>query len=50
MNKRAAIYIRTSSEQQGEKVSPQAQDADSKAYCESKGYLVVDIYKDIKRY
>ena len=50
MTKRAGIYVRTSSERQGEKVSPQAQEDDSRAYCESKGYLVVDVYKDIKRY
>ena len=50
MTKRAGIYIRTSSERQGEKVSPWAQEDDSRAYYEANGYLVVDVYKDIKRY
>jgi len=48
--KRAAIYIRTSTEKQGEKVSPQAQEADSTEYCTGKGYQVVGVYKDIERY
>jgi DNA invertase Pin-like site-specific DNA recombinase len=48
--KRAAIYIRVSSERQGEKVSPKAQEKDCKSYCEEREYLVVDTYQDIKRY
>jgi len=50
MKKRAAIYIRTSTEKQAENVSPQAQEDDCRAYCESQNYQVVDVYKDIQKY
>ncbi len=50
MNIRAAIYIRVSSEKQGEKVSPQAQEADCREYCHQQGYSVVEVYRDIERY
>ena len=41
--KRAAIYLRVSSERQAEKVSPQTQEADCRAYCEARGYTVSDV-------
>src|SRR3982750_2674337 len=44
--KRAAIYVRTSTERQAEKVSPEAQEADCKALCERQGYQVVEVYRD----
>ena len=50
MDKRAAIYVRTSSERQGEKASPEIQESDCRTYCESHGYHVVEIYPDIKKY
>ncbi len=50
MSKRAAIYIRVSTERQGEKVSPEAQEADGKAYCESKGYAIIALYRDAEKY
>jgi len=50
-NKRAAIYVRVSSERQAiDKISPDAQEADCKDYCMTRGYTVVDIYRDIKKY
>jgi site-specific DNA recombinase len=48
--KRAAIYIRVSSERQAEKTSPEAQKNDCSALCESKGYTVVEVYADTERY
>jgi site-specific DNA recombinase len=48
--KRSAIYIRVSTEQQSEKVSPQAQEADCIEYCQNRGYQVVDVYRDIEKY
>lgn len=48
--KRAAIYVRVSTEGQAEKVSPRAQEADARALCESKGYEVVDVYRDTEPY
>ena len=48
--KRAGIYIRVSSERQGNKVSPQAQENDCREYCESRGYQVFDVYRDIEKY
>ena len=50
-NKRAAIYVRVSSERQAiDKISPDAQEADCKDYCMTRGYTVVGIYRDIKKY
>jgi len=46
--KRAAIYVRVSSEKQAEKASPEAQERDCKEYCQSRGYQVVEAYRDIK--
>ena len=48
--KRAAIYIRVSSEKQAVKVSPQTQEDDGRAYCAEHGYPVVDVYRDLERY
>ena len=50
--KRAAIYIRVSSESQAgpEKVSPDTQLSDCEKLCKAEGYSVVSIYKDTKRY
>ncbi len=50
MAKRAVIYVRTSSEQQAEKNSPIEQEADCRQLAEQKGFVVVNIYKDIERY
>lgn len=50
MAKRAVIYIRTSSEQQGEKCSPVEQEADCRLYAEKQGLIVVNVYRDIERY
>jgi site-specific DNA recombinase len=50
MSKRAAIYIRTSSERQAEKVSPEAQESDCRALCVARGYDVVEVYSDTERY
>lgn len=50
MSTRAAIYIRVSSEKQGEKISPEAQEADCRALCQAKGYQVVAIYRDVEKY
>ncbi len=48
--KRAAIYIRVSTERQADRISPEAQEADCTAYCEAHDYQVFDIYKDIEKY
>lgn len=50
MTKRAAIYIRVSTEQQAEKASPQEQEKDCRALCERQGYTVVDVYSDTEKY
>ena len=50
MSKRAAIYVRVSSEMQAERVSPHMQEEDCRAYCETKGYSIVEIYRDVERY
>ena len=46
----AAIYVRVSSERQGEKVSPQEQEEACRKYAGAQGYIVVGVYKDIERY
>src|SRR5512138_3218674 len=61
--KRAAIYIRVSSEGQAKerakakdgepeaKTSPVAQERECREYCEQHGYIVVEpVYRDIKKY
>lgn len=49
-HKRAAIYIRTSTEKQAEKVSPEAQAADCRELCARQGYQVVEVYSDTEKY
>jgi site-specific DNA recombinase len=50
MSKLAAIYVRTSSEQQGERVSPGEQERDCRLLAEQQGLTVVGVYRDIERY
>jgi site-specific DNA recombinase len=52
MTKRAAIYVRVSSERQAgeDRVSPQSQLADCREHCEKRGYKIVAEIDDIKRY
>ncbi|MBK7920310.1 MAG: recombinase family protein [Chloroflexi bacterium] len=50
MSKLAAIYVRTSSEQQGERVSPGEQERDCRLLAEQHGLTVVEVYRDIERY
>ncbi|MCJ7434223.1 MAG: recombinase family protein, partial [Anaerolineales bacterium] len=50
MAKRAVIYVRTSSEQQGEKCSPVEQESDCRQFAEKCGLVVVNVYRDIERY
>ena len=59
--KRAAIYVRVSTEKQAktkdgdgqeaeEKESPQAQERDCRALAERQGYIVVAVYRDTEKY
>ncbi len=50
--KRVGIYIRVSSEEQAkpDKVSPQTQEQDCRAYCKGRGYIVFKIYRDVETY
>jgi DNA invertase Pin-like site-specific DNA recombinase len=50
MAHKAVIYIRTSSESQGEKSSPAEQEADCRRLAEEKGLTVVNVYRDIEKY
>lgn len=50
MNNRAVIYIRTSSEHQGEKSSPAEQEADCRQLAAEKGLEIVNVYRDIEKY
>ena len=50
MSRRAAIYIRTSSETQGEKSSPLEQEADCRYLAHEKGLQVVRVYRDVEKY
>jgi DNA invertase Pin-like site-specific DNA recombinase len=50
MSKRAAIYIRVSTEIQAEKVSPHIQEADCRALCQQRGYTVFEIFRDVEKY
>ena len=50
MNNRAVIYIRTSSEHQGEKSSPMEQEADCRKLAEEQGLVIVNVYRDIEKY
>jgi site-specific DNA recombinase len=47
---KVGIYVRVSSEIQGEKASPQVQEDDARKYCEQRGYRVVEVYRDTQRY
>ncbi len=50
MVRRAVIYIRTSSETQGEKSSPAEQEADCRRLAEENGLSVVRVYRDMEKY
>lgn len=50
MNNRAVIYVRTSSEHQGEKSSPAEQESDCRQLAAEKGLIVVNVYRDIEKY
>ncbi len=50
INNRAAIYVRTSSEHQGEKSSPTEQEADCRQLAVEKGLVIVNVYHDIEKY
>lgn len=50
MKLRAAIYVRTSSEHQGEKSSPSEQEADCRKLATDHGLNIVKIYRDIEKY
>ncbi|MEW6401141.1 MAG: recombinase family protein, partial [Chloroflexota bacterium] len=50
MARRAVIYIRTSSETQGENSSPIEQEADCRRLAQEKGLTVVRIYRDVEKY
>jgi len=50
MSRRAAIYIRTSSETQGEKSSPLEQEVDCQRLAKQKGLEVVCVYRDVEKY
>jgi len=47
---RAVIYIRTSSETQGEKSSPSEQEFDCRTLAKEKGLQVVRVYWDVEKY
>jgi site-specific DNA recombinase len=50
MSRRAIIYIRTSSETQGERSSPVEQESDCRHLAQEKGLQVVRIYHDVEKY
>ncbi len=50
MSRRTVIYIRTSSETQGEKSSPLEQETDCLNLAQEKGLQVVRIYRDVEKY
>jgi hypothetical protein len=50
MTRRAVIYIRTSSETQGENSSPIEQEADCLHLAKEKGLSVVCVYRDVEKY
>ena len=49
MTHRAAVYIRTSSEMQGEKSSPLEQETDCYRLAEQNGLTVVHVYRDVEK-
>ena len=46
----AVIYVRTSSEHQGEKSSPTEQEADCRKLAADQGLTIVNVYRDIEKY
>jgi len=50
MSRRAIIYIRTSSEIQGERSSPVEQESDCRRLAKEKGLQVVRVYRDVEKY
>jgi DNA invertase Pin-like site-specific DNA recombinase len=50
MVRRAVIYIRTSSEMQGEKSSPAEQETDCRRLAQDNGLTVVRVYRDVEKY
>jgi site-specific DNA recombinase len=50
VTKRAAIYVRVSTELQAERASPIEQEKDCRALCERLGFVVVEVYRDTERY
>jgi DNA invertase Pin-like site-specific DNA recombinase len=50
MQRKAVIYIRTSSENQGEKASPSEQEDDCQLLAKEKGLTIVRVYRDIEKY
>jgi DNA invertase Pin-like site-specific DNA recombinase len=50
MKIRAVIYVRTSSEHQGEKSSPAEQEADCRKLATDQGLQIVNVYRDIEKY
>jgi DNA invertase Pin-like site-specific DNA recombinase len=50
MARRAVIYIRTSSETQGEKSSPLEQEIDCFHLAKEKGLDVIHVYRDVEKY
>ena len=50
MHQKAVIYIRTSSEAQGEKASPFEQENDCRLLAKENCLTVVRIYRDIEKY
>ena len=50
MQRKAAIYIRTSSEAQGERASPSEQEIDCQSLAQEKKLTVVRVYRDIEKY
>jgi len=50
MGNRAVIYVRTSSEHQGEKSSPAEQEADCRQLAKEKGLVVTQVYRDTEKY
>ena len=49
-NNRAVIYVRTSSEHQGEKSSPAEQETDCRRLADEQGLVIVNVYRDIEKY
>ncbi len=50
IHQKAAIYIRTSSEAQGERASPAEQENDCQLLAKENGLIVVHVYRDIEKY